>query len=263
MNEPFPPPFRLPPAGEGPGAPAGRVPSGCVVYVIGDVHGRADLLDRIHAAIRDNARRATAVRRVAVYLGDYIDRGPDSCRAVETLVRQPLAGFETVALKGNHEDLLLRFLDGDDEAGGHWLTYGGRDTLASYGIATPPAGVQSAAALAELRARVAGQMPASHLQFFRALKVRHREGNYLFVHAGVRPGVPIDAQSDRDLLWIGKRFVTSQADFGAIVVHGHCISTAPDVRHNRIGIDTGAYESGILTCLVLEGEQQQFLSTGP
>lgn len=245
-------------------APGGsaRVPEGTVVYAVGDLHARCDLLEEIHAGVAEDAARRAAGRRVIVYLGDYVSRGLDSRRTVELVMRCRPGGCAVVALKGNHEDLLLRFLDGDLEAGRHWFDNDGLDTLAHYGVAAARREAGDPAGLESLRRSFAAALPAEHLAFFRALAVSHDEGGYRFVHAGVRPGVPLAGQSDRDQMWIRTRFLTSSQELGAVVVHGHSISRQPEVRPNRIGIDTGASRSGVLTCLVLEGASRAFLQTG-
>ncbi len=240
-------------------AVAPEAPADSRIYAFGDIHGRADLLRRLHALVHDDAYRRQAPRNVAVYLGDYIDRGEDSSAVIDLLLDEPLPGFETITLKGNHEDSLLRFLE-DTAIGPAWLLYGGRETLASYGVRPPAPGADERdfeRARQELRVR----LPERHRRFFAGLKLSHEEGDYLFAHAGVRPGVPLDRQAEDDLLWIRDEFLFSDAEFGKIVVHGHTISERPDVQRNRIGIDTGAFASGRLTCLVLEGTDWAFLQT--
>lgn len=238
-----------------------RVPDGTVVYAVGDVHGRADLLAAMHAGIAADAGRRAAARRVVVHLGDYIDRGPASRQVLDTLTGVPLAGFECVHLKGNHEDVVLRFLAGSLPNGRHWLRYGGADALASYGLPSPDSERATAAELEAVRRAVGARLPPAHLRFLRTLAMTHREGGYLFVHAGIRPGVPPNAQVPGNLLWIRDRFLDSDADHGAVVVHGHSVSPEPELRPNRIGIDTGAYASGRLTCVALEGGGLTVLQT--
>lgn len=243
-----------------PAAPGRAVPAGSAVYAVGDVHGRADLLAELHEAIVDDAAAHPASRRVLVYLGDYVSRTPGARAVLEALLRAPPPGFERVRLKGNHEDMLLSFLDGDLKAGSNWLTYGEAEvTLAEYGVrcGAPETLVESD--YAALRLRLERALPAAHVALLRALSLSHREGGYFFAHAGVRPGVALDAQAARDLMWIGRRFLGSEEDFGAVVVHGHWVRAEPEVRPNRIGIDTGAYASGVLTCLALRGEERAFL----
>ncbi len=236
-------------------------PAGTVVYAVGDIHGRDDLLARLHRGIAHDAARRPAARRVLVYLGDYFSRGVDSRAVVERVLDWRPPGWETVALKGNHEDLILRFLDGELRTGLHWLDYGGVEALAHYGIPMADPAARDAATAAALRERLLAALPAAQRGLLRGLVASHREGGYFFAHGGVLPGVALEAQAERDLIWIRKRFLLSAADHGAVVVHGHCISPEPEVRANRIGIDTGAYESGILTCLVLDGEARGFLQT--
>jgi len=238
-----------------------QTPPDTVIYAIGDIHGRLDLLAAIHERIAADARQRSAQRRIVVYLGDYVSRGKD-CLGVVDRVREWLpAGFERVTLKGNHEDLLLRFLDGDLDMGRHWFDYGGLEALAHYGVAIPDRHARDDASVAHLRDRFASALPQAHLDFFRSLPVSFQAGDYYFVHGGIRPGVPLAEQSDHDRMWIRKAFLDSDADHGAVVVHGHSISEHPVIRPNRIGIDTGAYRSGVLTCLLLEGPLHDFLRT--
>ncbi len=223
------------------------------IYAIGDIHGRLDLLRRAIAAIeRDVAERGPAALTVTV--GDYIDRGPDSRGVLECLAGNP---FPTpyVALKGNHEEMLTAFL-ADAGAGAHWAANGGLETLRSYGVRVRGAWTTDfAAARAALRAA----LPQAHVDFLRRLKPSACRGDYFFCHAGVRPGVPLAHQSEEDLLWIRGAFLSSDADFGKVVVHGHTPLAAPDVRFNRIGIDTGAYFSDRLTCVALGEGPPRFL----
>ncbi len=235
------------------------VPAGSRVYAIGDIHGRADLLEALHAQIAADAAGAAAGRRVVIYLGDYVDRGLQSREVIDLLLDAPLAGFESVHLKGNHEDFMLRFLDAP-KAGPGWFMNGGGATLYSYGVRMLERGVDLTR-FDQLRGQLIANLPERHRAFLAALKLWHVEGGYFFVHAGVRPGVPLEAQRDEDTLWIRERFLDDDRDHGKIVVHGHTITGEPDVRANRIGIDTGAYATGVLTSLVLEGSERRFLKT--
>lgn len=246
-----------PPAGQA--APAGATSPGTVVYAIGDLHGCWELLDAIHMGIACDARFRRAERRKVVYLGDYVSRGPDSRRVVERVIDWRPPGFDIVTLKGNHEDLLLRFLDGDLGCGAQWLDHGGVEGLAHYQVFLEDPAARDDDALADARHRLLATLPAAHRAFLRGLATSHRDGDYLFAHAGVLPGMPLDAQSASNLMWIRGRFLESGSDHGAIVVHGHSISAEPEVRRNRIGIDTGAYGSGVLTCVVLDGAERAFL----
>lgn len=228
------------------------------LYAIGDVHGRPDLLRRLHGMIADDARGAPQPRKRVVYLGDYIDRGPDSKGVIDILVEEPLEGFEAIHLQGNHEHALLGFLV-DIRFAPVWLGNGGAATLASYGVPVPDSG--RPAELLAAQERLIAALPQAHRAFLRGLELSHSAGDYFFVHAGVRPGRPLDRQDSEDLLWIRDPFLGSQADFGKVVVHGHTISRAPEICDNRIGIDTGAFASGHLTCLVLEGDSRTLLQT--
>ena len=235
-----------------------RLPADLRVYAIGDIHGRADLLDELYGMIERDGAGAAQTRRVIVHLGDYVDRGPHSRRVLDRLVGGPPDGFDAVYLKGNHEDLMLRFL-ADRQYASIWFSNGGIETLASYGVAIDSGGRPRP--LEELHAAFVAGLPREHVDFLGRLKAFHAEGSYFFVHAGVRPGVPLDRQDVEDLMWIRDVFLASQADHGKIVVHGHSISFAPEMLANRIGIDTGAYVTGRLTGLVLWGDAHALLQT--
>ena len=235
-----------------------KVPLESRIYAVGDIHGRADLLADLHDMIQLDAKTAPQ-RRVIVYLGDYVDRGLHSREVVDLLLAPRFQGFEIVYLKGNHEAALLDFLT-DSRIGPNWLQYGGGATLLSYRVGLSGAetgGTDFIAAQQEF----SKQISSSHLAFYRNLKLTHVEGDYLFVHAGLRPGITLEKQSADDLLWIRDDFLDYTGDFGCIVVHGHTISESPEVRDNRIGIDTGAFATGRLICLVLEGNDRRFITT--
>lgn len=236
-----------------------RVPEGRRVYAVGDVHGRDDLLSRLHRLIAEDAAAAGAARNTLVYLGDYIDRGPASRQVLDRLTGDPLPGFDAVFLKGNHDEFLRRFLE-DGAPSDTWLANGGVATLASYGFegVRPVAGP---GALDDMRRDLARRLGATHLGFLRGVRLFHTIGDYLFVHAGVRPEIPLAEQDPFDLMWIRGGFLDWDGPLERIVVHGHTVTPVPDVRPNRIGIDTGAYVSGHLTCLVLEGGSRRFLQT--
>ena len=248
-----------PPTGEP--EPQAAVPPGTVIYALGDLHGRDDLLAEMHAGVLADAAGRLAKRRVLVYLGDYLSRGRDSRAVIERVLDWHPPGWEIVCLMGNHEDLVLRFLAGDPRPGRHWLDFGGVAALANYGLPLADPEARDATTLASLRERLLLGLPPRHLAFLEHLPLFHREGGYFFVHAGVLPGVPLERQIRRDLVWIRNRFRASKLAHGAVVVHGHCITPEPEVRANRIGIDTGAYHSDLLTCLVLEGAGREFLQT--
>lgn len=236
-----------------------RVADGRRVYAVGDIHGRADLLERLHDLIRADVAAAPARRNVLVYVGDYIDRGTDSFGVVELLIERPLEGFEAIHLKGNHEGFLLDFLD-DESVAGIWAANGGLETLRSYGVDPLEVALGTSERKKTQRALVAA-LPLHHLAFFHTLKSQHVEGDYVFVHAGIRPGVPLAEQREKDLLWIRDEFLSCDSFFPKVVVHGHTSRRMLDVRSNRIGIDTRAYHSNHLTCLVLDGTDRRFLQT--
>lgn len=228
------------------------MPPDCVLYAVGDIHGRADLLARMLDIIAADTPEPPVERRLLVCLGDYVDRGPDSKGVIDCLLSDLPPGLAPCFLKGNHEDLMLRAL-ADPAAVPHWLINGGDATLASYGIA--PVGDPEG-----LRERFAAALPTAHAAFLDSLALQFACGDYLFVHAGVRPGVPLDRQTPHDLIWIREAFLDSDADFGAVVVHGHTPTEVPVLRVNRIGIDTLAWASGRLTALRLQGARQTLLT---
>ena len=225
-------------------------------YVIGDIHGRLDLLDQLITKINRNAKEYGG-ECLTVTLGDYIDRGPSSRGVLDRLLSNPFPG-PYIALKGNHEALLETFLV-DPASGSYWRKLGGLETLHSFGI---PVGRLMVDQNYE---QAAGQLRASlspaHLKFLASLRKSLTFGQYFLCHAGVRPGVSLEHQRTEDLLWIRDEFLDSRADFGKVVVHGHTPVVEPESLPNRINIDTGAFASGRLTCVVLDGERRQFIST--
>jgi serine/threonine protein phosphatase 1 len=243
------------------GAAPPAVPGGRRIYAIADIHGHLDLLERLLDLIAADAETAPPARPVLVFLGDYIDRGPQSRGVVDRLASGPpatgpLAEAEWITLRGNHEDYLLRFLD-NTRVGPSWFCNGGMDTVRSYAGSAVHG---NEADMAALQMALLWAIPPVHQRFLSRLDVAHREGDYLFVHAGIRPGIPLESQDPHDLMWIRGIFLASDAPFGAMVVHGHSITTTPDIRANRIGIDTGAFCNGRLTALVLEGTERRFLT---
>jgi serine/threonine protein phosphatase 1 len=229
-------------------------PADTRIYAVGDVHGRADLLAEIMDHIDEDLDRRAVAYAVEIYLGDYVDRGADSKGAIDLLAAR-LVRNNAICLRGNHEELLERFLS-DPRVLKSWLKLGGLQTLASYGIHPRQDRTETAEAL-QVRFRQA--FPRAHKLFLRCLKPWICCGDYLFVHAGIRPRVPLDRQSMHDLLWIRSEFLNSAHHHGKCIVHGHTPVPHPDLRHNRINIDTGAWQSGTLTCVVLEGTSIQFL----
>ena len=233
-------------------APA-TVPPGRRIYAIGDIHGCDAQLAKLHAVIAEDLARRPVDSAVLLHIGDYVDRGADTAGVLTRLARGPrIDGAAVVNLLGNHDETMLHALSGDRAAATDWLFAGGKAALASYGIdPDSPRGSWPEA------------VPAAHLEFLRGLTLSHREGGYLFVHAGIRPGVGLHEQTREDMLRIRQPFLYTEQDLGAVVVHGHTPVKAPVVRHNRIAIDTGAVFGGQLTCLVLEGETLGFLSADP
>lgn len=238
-----------------------KAPDKTRIYAIGDVHGRRDLLNQMFSIItndvqgdKNDAQDRGKIKNVVVMLGDYIDRGPDSSGVLDQLdnLKQGLIlpGFEVHLLKGNHEDTMLSFLADKDPY--TWLGCGGNQTLASYGFEENAK---------NLRARFLKALPRHHKDLLRTLKNSLTLGDYGFAHAGVKPHVAWSQQDPNDLLWIRSEFLDSTEDFGIMVVHGHSANSKPVQRKNRIGIDTRAWESGILTCVVLENAHRRFLST--
>ncbi|MBK1657934.1 metallophosphoesterase [Paracraurococcus ruber] len=227
----------------------GWLPPGQRVYAIGDIHGCDAKLASLHAQVAADLRARPVAAPLLLHLGDYVDRGPDSAGVVARLAGgPPLPGLPTVNLMGNHERTMLDALAGERASVTDWRISGGREALASWGLDADgdPAGW------------LAG-IPPAHLDFLRGLALHHRAGGYLFVHAGLRPGVPFELQAFDDMLRIRHSFLNSEADFGAVVVHGHSPTRGPVVRPNRVGIDTGAVFGRELTCLVLEEDRLAFL----
>lgn len=239
----------------GPSPSGASLPSGVRVYAMGDIHGRADLLKAQLLAIGADIRDHPIATPLLVCLGDYVDRGPASAEVIELLLR---AGrfMAMICLAGNHELYLLRFLR-DASFGPRWLGIGGRQTLSSYGI-TPPLHA-SRHTLAETSQTLRDTMPPSHLRFLANLGTSVSLGDYVFVHAGVEPGKPIVEHDANTLTTIREPFLTTPSGFGRVVVHGHSPVSTPEVGPDRINLDTGAYATGLLTCIVLEASMFRFL----
>jgi serine/threonine protein phosphatase 1 len=229
------------------------------IYAVGDVHGRADLFAQMLSLIRqDNDARAATTTKIIV-LGDIIDRGPDSAELVHQLMRYSKASRRFIVLMGNHEQIMLAALDGDIKALQAWLKFGGAATLLSWGL---PEDLVHGAPPAEILAEATRCISEDVLSWLNDLPLTHVSGDVVFVHAGIRPGVKLGRQDPRDLLWIRDAFLESEEVHSHLVVHGHSINAnGPERRENRIGVDTGAYSSGRLTALGIEGGDQWFLST--
>jgi serine/threonine protein phosphatase 1 len=235
------------------------IPEGLRAYAVGDIHGRRDLLDQCLAQIQADIDSRAPADNILIFLGDYVDRGPQSAQVIERLRLYERPGIRTVFLGGNHEEVLLRLLRGEAEFLEDWLRFGGAECARSYGL-DPEALKRMVPAKAVARLREA--IPREHRSFLDGLVDTFRVGSFLFVHAGIRPGVPLAEQSQTDLRWIRGPFLDHDSDHGFVVVHGHTISDGIDERLNRIGVDTGAYRSGVLTAIGLEGGDRWFLQTG-
>ena len=226
------------------------LPGGVRIYAIGDVHGRADLLDQVFARIDAHIAAHPVVRPIQVLVGDYIDRGPNSRGVLDRLIERAESN-EMVLLKGNHETFVFEFLRNPSMLQS-WSQMGGLETLMSYGL-TPSLNAD-ALTQKELAIALQAALPKSHLMFLGSLQSSFSCGEFFFVHAGVRPRVPLAKQREEDLLWIRDDFLLYEEEFGKIIVHGHTPVHEVDIRPNRINIDTGAYATGRLTCLVIQDE---------
>ena len=246
--------LRSGPTAAGKVQPRHSLPEGHRVYAIGDIHGRLDLFTALLAQIDDDDARRAPMKTTLVFIGDLIDRGPQSAGVVAK-VRALRAERDVRVIAGNHEEMFLRALE-DDDVMRAFLRYGGRETFMSYGL--DEAAIRDMT-FAELRSAIFEAIPPEDLAFFRSLEAVFCIGDYAFVHAGIRPGLGLEDQSSNDLRWIREPFLSDQRDHGVMVVHGHSITDAPDVQSNRIGIDTGAYLTGRLTALALEGGDRWFL----
>ena len=236
--------------------PAG--PRGWRAYGIGDIHGRLDLLEQLLDKVHADIARRPSRKVLLVFVGDLIDRGPDSAQVVERLRTYRHSGVRTVFLLGNHEEVLLRILAGEADLITKWRSFGGKECLQSYGVDTSNLPELNDEEALEL---VRNAIPKNHVEFLESFDDSCRFGDYLFVHAGIRPGVEFDQQRQSDLRWIRDAFLFDETDHGFIVVHGHTIRPDVEVRPNRIGIDTGAYRSGVLTALAIDGSESWLLDT--
>lgn len=238
--------------------PASRTPPGCVIWAVGDIHGRSDLADRLIQAIRADLHASGAARKVVVFLGDYVDRGLDSKGVLDQLCNLAVdPGLEVHFIRGNHEDRMEAFL-ADPMVGPSWCDYGGRDTLVSYGVSPPPMRGDPEA-WAEASKALFQAMPAHHHDFLASQEMSVSIGDYFFAHAGARPGVPLINQAAEDLMWMRQPFLDHPAPFELVVVHGHTPAEAVHSDARRIGVDTGAYATNILSAVRLEGEARDLL----
>ncbi|HTF79754.1 MAG TPA: metallophosphoesterase family protein [Bradyrhizobium sp.] len=233
------------------------LPAELRIYAIGDIHGRLDLLSELLARISSDIALRPTARPLYVFLGDYIDRGSASRETIDRLIEHGNT-HESVFLKGNHELIAIKCLS-DRGLFDQWLRLGGLETLVSYGV--PAETLANGKQIAELQSAFHGALPQAHFRFFRDLKNSFECGDFFFAHAGVKPNVELSRQKENDLLWIRGEFLTSKDDFGKIVVHGHTPAREIEVGPNRINIDTGAFATGRLSCLVLEGEELSVIDT--
>ena len=234
--------------------PAG--PEGGRAYAVGDIHGRLDLLEELLQRIETDSRARGPAKTWLVFLGDLIDRGPDSRGVVERLAAHAPGFARNVFIMGNHEESFLTVLKGDESILPHWLIHGGSECAASYGVSP---GWMLNATPGQVIERLNEAVPASHLAFLEEMADSFRFGDYLFVHAGIRPGVDLRSQAAKDLRWIREGFLDDLTHHGLMVVHGHTIVERPEQHPNRIAIDTGAYRYGTLTALGLEGTDRWFV----
>jgi serine/threonine protein phosphatase 1 len=233
------------------------LPAELRIYAIGDIHGRLDLLNELLARISSDIALRPTARPLYVFLGDYIDRGSASRETIDRLIEHGKT-HESVFLKGNHELIAIKCLS-DRGLFDQWLRLGGLETLVSYGV--PAETLANGKQIAELQSAFHGALPQAHFRFFRDLKNSFECGDFFFAHAGVKPNVELSRQKENDLLWIRGEFLMSKDDFGKIIVHGHTPTREIEVGPNRINIDTGAFATGRLSCLVLEGEELSVIDT--
>ncbi|MFZ1813025.1 MAG: metallophosphoesterase family protein [Rhizobiaceae bacterium] len=223
------------------------------IYAIGDVHGRLDLLEMMLARIEADRAAKPVARSAVLFVGDYTDRGPQSREVLDRLC--VLASDQSfIFLRGNHDQWLENFMDEPEASGDKFLYWGGMATLRSYGV-----DVEAGRTLKELSRDLVRRFPASHRRFLASLADCHIAGDYFFVHAGVRPGVQLDQQEQHDLLWIRDEFLSHPGSFGKVVVHGHTPRSTVELMPNRINVDTRAFQSGVLSCVVLEGQGHRLI----
>lgn len=235
-----------------------RGKAGSRAYAIGDIHGRLDLLNIVLARIEEDIAARPKANNFIIVLGDLIDRGAESAGVVERLRTYRKNGVRTIFLSGNHEEILLRLLNGESGLMSSWLKFGGAECAESYGIDPEDLKRMDEKLALEL---VRGKVPKSHRDFLESFADTFKFGDYLFVHAGIRPGLALEEQERSDLRWIRDPFLSDDKEHGFVVVHGHTIVPAVEERRNRIGIDTGAYRSGILTALCIEEDRRWYLTS--
>ncbi len=238
-----------------------KVPRGTRIYAIGDVHGCVDELDQLLALINNDLDETPVDEHYLIFLGDYVDRGPDSAGVIRRLMKLQKADSNVICLKGNHEDKFLEFLSNPRPLASGFFAYGGIETSQSFGLKAKhlSAPLRDAKKIRDL---LLDKIPKSQLKFLTDLELSVSIGDYFFCHAGIRPGIKLKKQDENDLMWIRQEFLTSSKLHPKIIVHGHTPQAEPEMLANRINVDTKCYANGILSCVVLEGCKQRFLQTG-
>lgn len=235
-----------------------RGPRGQRAYAVGDVHGRLDLLEDLLSRIEEEIRGRPKPKTSIIFLGDLIDRGPESAQVIERLRTYSPPDASAHFIMGNHEEVMLRVLAGEENLVSSWLRFGGAATLRSYGVDPRELSGMSSKEVAE---RIGKAVPPEHVEFLESFADSILFGGYLFVHAGIRPGIDLAEQAQSDLRWIREPFLDDTTDHGFVVVHGHTITNSVEVAPNRIGIDTGAFCTGTLTALGIEGSNRWLIQT--
>ena len=236
-----------------------KTPGDTRIYAIGDIHGCIAEFDRLLEIIHSDLTSAPIANHLIISLGDYVDRGPDSAGCVEKLIRLQESSDNVVCLKGNHEDKFLKFLNDPLGVAGSFFGYGGIELSQSYGVNIAAIGdpLMNAETVRDELIRLA---PQEHLTWLEALSTSFGSGDYFFAHAGVDPGVPLNSQNPHDLMWIREPFLSHDMPLEKVIVHGHTPQSTPEVKVNRINVDTWAFATGVLTCVVLEGTEYRFLN---
>ena len=234
-----------------------QIEPGLRLFAIGDIHGCVDQLNKLLSLIEQDLSENPVQRSKVVFLGDYVDRGPENKHVIDTLISLDRGEMDCVFLLGNHDERMIKFIEDPELVWDAMMRWGGVQTLASYGVVAEPGESEES-----ISVRFATQVPAEHFQFLRSFKHFYVQDDFYFCHAGVRPGISLANQSDHDLIWIRDAFRLHKEQFEKVIVHGHTPQKNPEVESNRINVDTKCYETGVLTALVLEGNSHRFLQTG-